>query len=118
MNSTFKIFLLWIEVQEIKQKIKLVLLFLSECFIILEIRCKVPSKFHHGSFNLAKDQSSRSSSSGSSTEGSSKIGGRLKFSCDKGFNIDGLEELECLEDGSWSDLPPICQPDPCSHPPM
>ena len=46
------------------------------------------------------------------------IGDTLTFTCYDGYEMDGLSILECLEDGSLSDLPPICQPIPCSTPPM
>ena len=46
------------------------------------------------------------------------IGDTINFECDDGFEMDGLPLLECLEDGILSDLQPICQPVPCSTPPM
>ena len=73
----------------------------------LEIRCQVPKRFLNGNFTLeSKDLIS------------AKIEEKIIFECEDGFDLDGLESLECLEDGTWSDIPPICQPIPCTKPPM
>ena len=47
-----------------------------------------------------------------------RVGDVIQFSCDEGFTLDGASRLSCLEDGSLSDSRPICQPVPCSLPPM
>ena len=47
-----------------------------------------------------------------------RVGQSLAFTCNSGYEMDGLPSLECLEDGTWSDLPPTCQPVPCSQPPV
>ena len=57
-------------------------------------------------------------SSTNKNSSSARIEEKIGFSCEEGFELDGLDELECLEDGSWSDIPPICQPLPCSKPPV
>ena len=32
----------------------------------------------------------------------------VSFTCDDGYNLDGVESSTCLADGSWSPQPPIC----------
>ena len=77
----------------------------------LEIRCKLPTQFANGKYKM---RNRVLPSSGTSV----KVGSRLVFTCNTGFYMDGQRSLECLEDGTWSDLIPICQPAPCSEPPM
>ena len=47
-----------------------------------------------------------------------RVGEAVRFSCEAGYELDGVERLDCLEDGTWSDIPPICQPLPCTQPPV
>ena len=47
-----------------------------------------------------------------------KIGDKVSFKCDEGFTLDGADIVECQDDGSFSESQPICQPVPCSLPPM
>jgi hypothetical protein len=56
---------------------------------------------------------------GGVAEGGSSLraGEVIRFSCEAGFELDGLELLDCMEDGTWSDIPPLCQPIPCLQAP-
>ena len=39
------------------------------------------------------------------------IGQKIRFKCqDSNFTMDGPNELECLDDGTWSDMLPTCKP--------
>lgn len=49
----------------------------------------------------------------SKSSGYYDIGDRLNLVCDSGFILDGPDSLNCLEDGSWSDILPTCIPKPC-----
>jgi Sushi repeat (SCR repeat) len=47
-----------------------------------------------------------------------RVGEAVTFRCETGYELDGVERLDCLEDGTWSDIPPVCQPVPCTQPPQ
>jgi Sushi repeat (SCR repeat) len=47
-----------------------------------------------------------------------RVGEAVTFRCEAGYELDGVERLDCLEDGTWSDIPPVCQPVPCTQPPQ
>ncbi|XP_078687146.1 uncharacterized protein LOC144919463 isoform X14 [Branchiostoma floridae x Branchiostoma belcheri] len=38
----------------------------------------------------------------------------VTFSCDSGYGLTGVATLTCRADGTWSSLPPTCQPGQCS----
>ncbi|XP_019626709.1 PREDICTED: sushi, von Willebrand factor type A, EGF and pentraxin domain-containing protein 1-like [Branchiostoma belcheri] len=38
----------------------------------------------------------------------------VTFSCDSGYGLSGVATLTCRADGTWSSLPPTCQPGQCS----
>uniref|UniRef100_A0ABM0M9L1 Protein mesh-like n=1 Tax=Saccoglossus kowalevskii TaxID=10224 RepID=A0ABM0M9L1_SACKO len=33
----------------------------------------------------------------------------LRFSCEKGFTLNGTAEIECFASGQWSDISPVCE---------
>ena len=35
-------------------------------------------------------------------------GGKVKFTCDAGYSLDGQEIITCGADGSWDHFPPRC----------
>ena len=80
----------------------------------LEIVCKSINNFEHGKLWIISEIYNEAKLNISLIN----IGDTINFECDDGFDMDGLSLLECLEDGVLSDLPPICQPVPCSTPPM
>jgi hypothetical protein len=80
----------------------------------LEIVCKSMDNFEHGKLWIISEIYNEEKLNISLIN----IGDTINFECDDGFDMDGLSLLECLEDGVLSDLPPICQPVPCSTPPM
>ncbi|XP_052791551.1 LOW QUALITY PROTEIN: uncharacterized protein LOC128225682 [Mya arenaria] len=47
-----------------------------------------------------------------STDGSVSV---ADYVCASGYDLDGLSEIVCLTDGSWSDQPPVCK---CESPPQ
>ena len=69
-----------------------------------EVTCDADAVLEHGAASRAGSEL--------------RVGDIINFSCDEGFTLDGASSLKCLEDGSMSDSPPICQPVPCSLPPM
>ena len=71
-----------------------------------EIMCSIPESVEHGKVVS------------SVIDSDVKVSQTVSFECASGFEMDGLETLECLEDGTWSDLPPTCQPVPCTQPPV
>ncbi|CAH2008239.1 unnamed protein product [Acanthoscelides obtectus] len=44
------------------------------------------------------------------------IGGTVKYSCPKGYLIQGNSTRTCLKNGSWSGIAPECKPRNCSYP--
>lgn len=45
---------------------------------------------------------------GQVTQNSTSVGSIARYSCDKGFELNGAEERECLGDGNWSEREPSC----------
>ncbi|XP_069487009.1 sushi, von Willebrand factor type A, EGF and pentraxin domain-containing protein 1 isoform X2 [Ambystoma mexicanum] len=43
-------------------------------------------------------------------------GSRVEYSCEEGYSLEGDPYAECMEDGSWNPLPPLCKPNPCPVP--
>ena len=37
------------------------------------------------------------------------FGGRVVFRCYPGFIIEGSTTSDCLQDGTWSNVPPVCK---------
>ena len=77
----------------------------------VEVTCDAGEDLEHGSV-------SRVSPARGVVGTELRVGEVIQFSCDEGFTLDGASRLSCLEDGSLSDSQPICQPVPCSLPPM
>lgn len=69
-----------------------------------QIKCMHNGKFEHGKMEEYKTQIN--------------IGDRLKFTCNEGYTLDGPAEIVCQVNGTFSDNQPLCQPVPCSLPPM
>ncbi|XP_067886734.1 sushi, von Willebrand factor type A, EGF and pentraxin domain-containing protein 1 isoform X1 [Heterodontus francisci] len=44
------------------------------------------------------------------------VGGQVTFSCEDGYQLNGTENVTCLEDGLWSDPVPRCQARSCGVP--
>ncbi|XP_067839671.1 sushi, von Willebrand factor type A, EGF and pentraxin domain-containing protein 1 [Heptranchias perlo] len=44
------------------------------------------------------------------------VGGQVTFSCEEGYQLNGTENVTCLEDGQWSDPVPHCQARSCEVP--
>ena len=84
--------------------------FYSLSRIFLEIRCEAPRSLKNGQVRLPED--------GGEGGRSLRVAEAVWFSCEAGYELDGVERLDCLEDGTWSDIPPICQPVPCTQPPL
>lgn len=40
----------------------------------------------------------------------------IRFSCDRGFDLTGEENITCLSDGTWDNPPPICVIKSCGAP--
>ena len=38
----------------------------------------------------------------------STFGGKARFRCEKGYNMSGSRELECLANGDWNGKFPTC----------
>ena len=77
----------------------------------VEVTCDAGEELEHGSV-------SRVSLVRGVIDSELRVGDVIQFSCDEGFTLDGASKLSCLEDGSLSDSHPICQPGPCSLPPV
>lgn len=43
-----------------------------------------------------------------------KIGAQVHFTCPRGFNLQGENQLKCQRDGKWSGTIPYCQPVRCT----
>lgn len=41
---------------------------------------------------------------------SQEVGSVANYSCNEGYNLEGVETRTCLQDGSWSGDPPVCTP--------
>ncbi|XP_022089100.1 E-selectin-like isoform X2 [Acanthaster planci] len=41
------------------------------------------------------------------------VGGVASFTCEKGYDLEGERELQCLENGTWSAEIPLCVPVTC-----
>ena len=74
-----------------------------------EIMCSLGDRFDHG-VQLVNGRETDS--------GLLKIGDVVQYKCEKGFTLDGVRRVQCLEDGTLSHDQPICQPVPCTLPPM
>ena len=81
--------------------------------VLIEIRCEAPQQLKNGRVLLPED-----GGGGEEDGGSLRVGEVVRFACEASYEVDGLESLECLEDGTWSDIPPLCQPLPCNQPPL
>ncbi|XP_068228821.1 sushi, von Willebrand factor type A, EGF and pentraxin domain-containing protein 1-like isoform X2 [Palaemon carinicauda] len=46
-----------------------------------------------------------------------KFGEKVKFACEKGYEIEGEAQAECLATGNWSAAMPTCKPVSCGDPP-
>ena len=79
----------------------------------VEIVCKNVGNFENGKSWIISETFNEDTNSSVIN-----IGDTVNFECEDGFEMDGIPVLECLEDGILSELPPICQPVPCSTPPM
>ncbi|GCC29611.1 hypothetical protein chiPu_0008054 [Chiloscyllium punctatum] len=44
------------------------------------------------------------------------VGGRVTFSCEEGYQLNGTETITCLKDGLWSHTLPHCQARSCGIP--
>ena len=42
----------------------------------------------------------------------------VTFTCAKGYQLEGLDRVDCTKEGRLSGDPPICQPLPCVSPPV
>ncbi|XP_013383226.1 sushi, von Willebrand factor type A, EGF and pentraxin domain-containing protein 1 [Lingula anatina] len=40
----------------------------------------------------------------------------VSYTCDKGYKLMGPSQRNCLENGTWSKVDPICEPVDCGHP--
>ena len=36
------------------------------------------------------------------------VGSTATYSCNEGYNLNGVEERVCQSDGEWSDIAPVC----------
>lgn len=76
---------------------------MPEC---VAISCPVPN-IENGHFHLTNTSHMHSAL---------LIGAVISFECLEGYFLDGLEELVCLPNGSWSDISPNCIPSMCFIP--
>ena len=74
-----------------------------------EIMCRIKEPFENGKMITSPRNTN---------EFLYRVGEAVKYQCDEGFTLDGPAKVQCRQDGSWSDNQPICQPVPCSLPPM
>ena len=63
-----------------------------KCEIIFFLDCGTPPAPHNGSVVMDK----------------STFGGKARFRCEKGYNMSGSRELECLANGDWNGKFPKC----------
>jgi len=42
------------------------------------------------------------------TSFSNNVGETIQFSCDDGYQLYGSANISCLDNGKWSDDPPVC----------
>ena len=101
----------------------------------LAVTCDAPNSPANGSFSLVKNKQFENQLqppiSSSAVDSSSEdyittgsigtfgyaVGDRIQFTCLTGFRLDGPSSLNCLDEGQWEDVMPICQPLACTQPP-
>uniref|UniRef100_A0A8D2Q1E1 Sushi, von Willebrand factor type A, EGF and pentraxin domain containing 1 n=1 Tax=Varanus komodoensis TaxID=61221 RepID=A0A8D2Q1E1_VARKO len=64
------------------------------------VKCKHPGDPEHGH----------------SHGNSYSVGSEISFSCDKGYQLKGVNKVTCLESGEWSHLIPYCEAVSCGIP--
>ena len=71
---------------------------------VVEIQCPKDWTMKHGEETPSRD--------------AYDVGTRVDFQCDSGYIAEGASSIACLEDGTWDDLAPNCQPSRCTMLPM
>ena len=82
-------------------------------FSTAELTCALASELEHGS-SIITTRRGRELASGTTIP----IDADVKFSCAKGYQLEGPDQVRCMRDGRLSGDLPICQPLPCVLPPV
>lgn len=77
------------------------------------IYCPSPGRIENGQFTYLPNLNNRRSPQTSQGDPEYPEGGRLQFSCNEGYVLQGSSVVECQETGDWSNNPPTCRKSKC-----